>query len=201
MARRSDHTREELRELILKAATEIVKKSGIQKLTTRAVAKKIGYSAGTLYLIFHNVDELIFAVNARTLADLRVQMHARASQVADPVERLEVMASYYLDFGLANVDLWRLVFEHRFLGDDPFPEIITHETNAVLQAVGAALKNIVPGASNAELHGIAAGFWSGVHGVSHLAITDKLRIASEAPFHTVMKMQVDTFLRGLNKQA
>jgi AcrR family transcriptional regulator len=197
MGRRSDHTREELRGMALKAAREIVNKSGIQKLTTRAVAKKMGYSPGMLYLIFHNVDDLIFAVNGETIADLRARMHAAAVTVADPIERLETMAMFYLDYGLENSSLWCLVFEHRVLGDEPFPEVITQETDAVLIAVVSAFKALLPGAGNDELHEIAAAFWSGVHGVSHLAITDKLRIASEEPFHTVMKRQVETFLQGL----
>ena len=34
----------------------------------------------------------------------------RPGKVADPVERLETMACFYLDYGLENTDLWRLVF-------------------------------------------------------------------------------------------
>ena len=199
MARRSDHTREQLREMALKAATEIVNKSGIQKLTTRAVAKMMGYSAGTLYLIFDNVDDLIFAVNGETVADLRARMHAEAVKVADPIERLETMARFYLEYGLENTNLWRLVFEHRVLGDEPFPEFTTREFDAALIEVVAALKTLLPGAGNAELQRIAAAFWSGVHGVAHLAITNKLRIATDESFHSIMKSQVDTFLRGLRR--
>jgi len=197
MARRSDHTREELREMALAAATEIVKNKGIQKLTTRSVAKKIGYSPGTLYLIFKDIDDLIFVMNARTLADMRVKMHAAVSHVADPLERLEAMASFYLDYGLQDIDLWRVMFEHRALGDAPFPEFITRETDELLLGVGQALKQLMPGMGDAELHQNTVALWSGVHGVAHLAITDKIRVGSDEAYHSIMQRQLDTFVRGL----
>ena len=52
MARRSDHSREELREMAITAAEQIVVEQGYEGLSARKVAAAIGYTVGTLYLVF-----------------------------------------------------------------------------------------------------------------------------------------------------
>ena len=67
MARRADHSREELCEIAMQAAERIVETDGLRALTARNVADAIGYSPGTLYNLFANLDELILQLNGRTL--------------------------------------------------------------------------------------------------------------------------------------
>ena len=51
MARRSDHSRDEIREMALNAAKTIVEREGAAALSTRKIANEIGYTAGSLYLV------------------------------------------------------------------------------------------------------------------------------------------------------
>ena len=74
MARRSDHNRDELRNMALEAAYEIVVSEGARNLTTRKVAARIGYSVGTLYLIFKNLDDLKLALNIQSITRLRSRL-------------------------------------------------------------------------------------------------------------------------------
>ncbi len=46
MGRRSEHSRDEIREMAVNAAAEIVEKEGFQALTARKVAGSIGYTVG-----------------------------------------------------------------------------------------------------------------------------------------------------------
>ena len=71
MGRRSDHTAEELRRMTLDAARKIVSENGLRGLTTRSIAREIGYTVGTLYQIFDNVDRLIEQMNIETLDAMR----------------------------------------------------------------------------------------------------------------------------------
>ena len=74
MGRRSDHSRDELYVMALDAAESIVREDGFPALTARKVAARIGYTAGTLYNIFRNQDDLIIHLNARTLGRLDAEM-------------------------------------------------------------------------------------------------------------------------------
>ncbi len=197
MARRSDHTRDELRQMALDAARAIVKSEGVQGLTTRAVARRMGYTVGTLYLIFHNLDDLIFAVNAQTVADMRAGMEKATAGLQDPADRLKAISSSYLAFALQHPNLWRLAFEHQSSGAEPIPESITRETDQVLEQVLDGLRRLLPTLDEDALPTLAAAFWSGIHGVCHLTLTDTLKIAKAQSAHTVLDCQVNAFLGGL----
>jgi AcrR family transcriptional regulator len=79
MARRSDHSREALEELILSHAHALMAETGLQRFSAREVAKRIGYSVGTLYNVFGSLDRLLLAVNSRTFL-------VWASEIADRLD-------------------------------------------------------------------------------------------------------------------
>ena len=67
MARRADHTREELHRMALDAAREIVDAEGLRGIKARKIMDKIGYTVGTLYQLFDDLDDLIVHMNTETL--------------------------------------------------------------------------------------------------------------------------------------
>lgn len=197
MGRRSDHSREELRALALEAARDIVKDEGIQKLSARAVAGQIGYSAGTLYLIFHNLDDLISALNTQTVADLRARIEAVARATPDPRERIHAIALEYLFDSIKEPELFRLAFEHTAGPGAPVPESIAAETGAIVEVAVNTIGELLPAAEPDERTLLAAVLWSGVHGVCHLGLTNKLVIVGQLSVQAVLERQVEVFLNGL----
>jgi AcrR family transcriptional regulator len=197
MARRSDHSREELREMALGAAREIVEEQGVAGLSTRALAARMGYAPGTLYNIFHNLDDLVFALNTRTVGELRSRMEHSVADAVAPPERIQRMAQGYLDYALAHPHLWRLAFQHQAPEGQEVPEETTQQTNAVFAAVASLLGQLGP-AGEEVLMTRAAALWAGVHGVCHLAVTDKLKFADSATPAQILRTNVDCFLAGLN---
>ena len=85
MVRRSIHSPEQLRELVIQSAREIIVKEGLSRLSAREIARKIGYSPGTLYNLFDNLNELLLQVQARTLdaLDQRLSELQKYSPEAD----------------------------------------------------------------------------------------------------------------------
>ena len=67
MGRRSTHTPQQLRELILDAAQDIIQDQGLAGLSAREVARRIAYSPGTIYNMFENLDDVVLHVEARVL--------------------------------------------------------------------------------------------------------------------------------------
>ncbi len=72
MARRSDHSRDELYDMALEAARQIAEKEGLRGLKARGIAREIGYTIGTLYNLFEDLDDLIVHLNGRTLDALPI---------------------------------------------------------------------------------------------------------------------------------
>ena len=67
MGRRSEHSRDQIAGMALEAASRLVQAHGLSGLSARRIAAEIGYTPGTLYLVFRNLDELILHLNGTTL--------------------------------------------------------------------------------------------------------------------------------------
>ena len=115
MARRSDHSREEIKELALNAAEQIVTENGFSGLSARKIASAIGYTVGTIYLVFKNLDDLIMQVNARTLKSL-YQTVSDQQKTDKHKQNLRQFGQAYYNFAKQNPHLWSLIFEHHVAG-------------------------------------------------------------------------------------
>ena len=107
MGRRSVHSPEELRQLILDASQTIVERSGITGLSAREIARMIGYSPGTLYNIFENLDDILLTLQVQ-LQNRTVEHLKRVPFGPDGEKNIEALAQAYVDFALANRRMWNL---------------------------------------------------------------------------------------------
>ena len=97
MGRRSDHTRSELRELMLEEGHRQLAEVGLARFSARDVAKRIGYSVGTLYNVFGSYDELMLAINARTLSLWLTHLRTRLAESEDD-DRIATLVRGYFEF-------------------------------------------------------------------------------------------------------
>ena len=121
MGRRSDHTPEQLQDLVLSAARSILAEEGLRGLTARRLAARIGYSPGTLYNVYENLDDIILRSNAATLDAL----YERLTEIGHherPEDTLLAMASAYIEFTYEERRLWGVLFEHRLPDDMAWPD-------------------------------------------------------------------------------
>ena len=111
MGRRSEHTPDALRELIIEACEAIITRDGLAGLSAREIAKNVGYSPGTIYNVFDSLDDLILQVEARVLDGLDNRLAGlRHEGSAD--ESVMTLARTYLAFTLERPRLWNLLMEH-----------------------------------------------------------------------------------------
>ena len=108
-AERKERDRQEMREMILSAATRLFIKEGFEHGTIRRIADEIEYSPATVYLYFKDKDAILCA-----LQDVGFQELFRRQQVLhaikDPAEKLRVCGKIYLDFAMENKELYDLMF-------------------------------------------------------------------------------------------
>lgn len=146
MGRRSDHSRQELEALIVEEGARRLAESGLARFSAREVAKRIGYSVGTLYNVFGSYDGLMLAINARTLRLWTAHLRARLAQAGE--DRLAALVGGYFEFAQAQPHLWVAIYEHRMAGGGPAPDwyqaqaaelmaVVSGEIAAALRAGGA----------------------------------------------------------------
>ena len=199
MGRRSSHTPEELRELILQVATEIIEHDGLAALSARQIARRIGYSAGTLYNVFSDLDELILTVEQRLLDRLAAHL-AHVPQHSDAVQHLCDLASAYLAFTQEKPRLWNLLFEHHMPSARPVPPEFHARMEALLATVERAVEPLIVPPDTARAHRAARVLWASVHGITSLATAEKLSAVTPENAVVLVDDLMRTFLAGLHKE-
>lgn len=198
MGRRSDHTRGELRQMILDAATELIDRGGPAGLSARAVARRIGYSVGTIYNLYADLDDLVWRVNGRTLDALQASLSAAASGAATE-DRVRQLAQAYLDFVATHPRRWACVLERRPQGSGEPPRWYRDRIRRLFDLAEDALAGYFPPDDLAARRRSAHVLWAGLSGIALLNETGSLP-AETGPAELVATL-VDTHLAGIGKPA
>ena len=194
MARRNDHTREELQTMALEAAEALLDEKGSTALSTRKVATAIGYSAGSLYQVFKNLDDLCWQINARTLHGLMDALSAELTNT-EPHARLRGYAHIYIDYARHWPHRWALLFDHS-TDEGNSPEWLQSTIAKLFSRIEETLRLIYPDASEEEITLAALTLWGGVHGITQLKMRDKLYFGGESAAQQMTDNLIDSYLAG-----
>jgi len=197
MARRSDHSRDEIKAMAIAAAAAILARRGVQALSARQVAKDIGYTVGTLYLVFKNLDELILHVNAATLDELAQLLREELHRHVEPQPALRALAHRYWEFAQQQHARWSLLFTHQLAANAKPPAWFATKVRQLFAMVEEPLQQLHATQSSHERALVVRALWGGVHGVCALALSDKLRWGEEVATPELLDSLVTNFLHGL----
>ena len=162
MARRSDHTRVELEGLLVAEGWRQLAEAGLARFSARDVAKRVGYSVGTLYNVFASYDGLVLAINARTLALWAAQLRERLAAAGD--DRLAALVQGYFEFAHANPRTWIAIYEHHMADGGPAPAWYADIVAEVMSIVAAEIALALPQAAPAAVMALARSLIATVHG-------------------------------------
>lgn len=196
MARRSDHTREELKELALKSAEELLNEKSARALSTRQIATKMGYTVGTLYQIFKNLPDLLLHVNARTLKQLYDDCRQLNLENQSAQENILSYANLYLDFAHAHPGLWELIFDNDILTDEDLPDWYLNQVSTLFSLIEVQLKVIQPEKSAQDITKTSRVLWSSVHGICTLSINHNLFSESACSSQELIESLIKHFIKG-----
>ncbi|MFA5955323.1 TetR/AcrR family transcriptional regulator [Hyphomicrobium sp.] len=196
MGRRSVHSPEELRQLILDASQTIVERNGITGLSAREIARMIGYSPGTLYNIFENLDDVLLTLQVQLMG--RTVEHLKHVPLgSDGEKNIEDLAYAYVDFALVNRRMWNLFLAHNLPAGKTVPAPFHDYTNTLVGIVKSALAPIAPNIPRENLDTTARAFLAGINGITAFAATEKGVYLTPATAQAYAKELTSTFLKGL----
>jgi len=101
--------KQEMRKSILDSAMKLFLEEGFANVSIRKIADKIEYSPATIYLYFHDKDEILYALHVEGFEELFRRQQAVLS-IRDPRERLRKHGEIYVRFGLENPEYYNLMF-------------------------------------------------------------------------------------------
>jgi len=163
MARRSEHSQEQIKTMILDAAEQVVIAQGFSALKARNIAKEVGYTVGSLYMVYANMADLIMHIHARTLDAITLELQQSSLSEAGPV--MESLALIYMHYGAENFNRWRYIFDDRLLADTEAPQWYQNKIDQVLAQFEHCLATLKPELNALEINATAVAFFAGVQGI------------------------------------
>lgn len=196
MARRGEHNRTELRAMAIAAAEHIVDKEGVAGLTARKVAASMGYTVGTLYLVFDNLDALLQAVNTRTLAALREALRVAGEACNRPRVCLKAMGMAHIRFATEQRARWSLLYARPLRGGQATRVWVDAGLQDVFAQVERTLLALADGREASEVRLAAQALWSGVHGICVLGLGDTPSTGETIRLVALVDTLIEHFLSG-----
>ncbi len=194
MGRRNEHTRAELRQIALEAAEELVAAQGLAGLSTRKVAARIGYTVGSLYMVFRNLDDLIVQMNERTLDALHARLATATGQ--PPTAAIRALAQSYIAFALSEPNRWLAIYQHRLPDGETVPDFFSEKVARMFELVQRQLMLLCPQRPPDDSALAARALWSGIHGVCILGLDQKLEAVGGRSIEEVAGSLLDHYLTG-----
>jgi AcrR family transcriptional regulator len=162
MGRRSDHTRTELEELIVAAGHRLMAETGFAGFSAREVARRIGYSIGTIYNVFESLDHLLIAINGRTF---QLWTDYLAKRIAEGGEdRIESLVEAYFGFARDHPKLWMAIYDHRLPPKMIMPDRDMEKRRALTRIVFQEIARQLPNCPDNEIEHLARSLIATVHG-------------------------------------
>ncbi|TNE25396.1 MAG: TetR/AcrR family transcriptional regulator [Alphaproteobacteria bacterium] len=196
MARRKDHTREELKEMSVVSARKIIAAQGLSNLNMRRIAGDIGYTVGTLYNVFEDMDDLMMHINAATLDSLYAALEKDVPQNDKNATRaLKRIAKTYIRFAEENFNLWNVLTNYEQMTEEDRPDWYMEKTARLFRMVEQYLTPLCKSSAKAERS--AKILWASVHGICVLGLNGRLDIAGAAPVQSLTDTLIENYMKGL----
>lgn len=192
MARRSDHTRPELTRLALDSARKIVAKEGITALSGRKVTGQMGYTIGTLYQLFDDMDDLVEQMNAETLATLYTHCQSGADQ--DGVaQQLKVLGVLFGEFVRAHPNEWDAIMSYRYKDDHTTSEQYHREILKLFGLMEGATRQFYTKGEEDQHAADMAMLWASMMGILGIAFSERQVGGS---FDQMLEQLIDMYLKA-----
>jgi AcrR family transcriptional regulator len=169
---RRDREREEMRQLITRAARHLFVTEGYEGTTIRRIAEAIEYTPGAIYGYFEDKNAILYALHREGFVELQRHLVAAFSAGGTPGEQLRRAGEAYMTFARENPEMYHLMYV------SPATARAVDKTNewpegkAAYEAIRALVQMamstgwIRPGDPDA----VAYGLWSAAHGAVMLEI-------------------------------
>lgn len=140
----------------------------------RLVADSIGYSPTTIYLYFKNKEQLLDATVAYAFERF-ADFIEREQREGTPSQRIGKAAHAYLEWGIRNPGMYRLMFEWGYLGDTSEDGVFARRSTwrRIRQLIEQGIEQ---GLYRADIdsHSATDTMWAGIHGLTSLTISGRM---------------------------
>ncbi len=191
-AERRERDKHEMRRQVLDAAMALFVDEGVEKVSVRRIADKIGYSPGTIYLYFKDKDDIFYHLHEEGFSRL-IEVQKETMTEADPGQRLRKMGEAYIRFAIENPEYYELMFIIR----SPIKQVDTEWSCGMdsLDCLRQTVQACVDSGRMKDVDPEMATFamWSAVHGLASLLLRDRFMMVPEDKIKSLVDGVMDVF--------
>jgi AcrR family transcriptional regulator len=191
-----------LKESLVQMGLEILVKEGVESLTLREVARRVGVSHAAPYRHFADKNELIVAIadEGFTLLDEKLEETLKKNALRDTGAQITELAWTYVKFTFHHRSYMKVMFGSYVTDFTKYPGMEAKITRGrdLLESVileGQKIKKL----RDNDLRLMALSCWSMVHGVAMLLVERRSEINdySESQLETFCRALMSNLLSGL----
>jgi AcrR family transcriptional regulator len=166
----------DLRRALLQEAAATIQLHGVERLTLRAVADRLGVSRTALYRHFTDKSTLLAAVAREGFRTLRTELLAAWQGAGRGVAGFDAMGMAYVQFALAHPSHYRVMFGGFVDAEAKDPEFLDEASGAFQVLVDALVALQRDGVVRSDdTQQLARFVWAAVHGMAMLGIDGQLQ--------------------------
>lgn len=194
MARRSEHSKEEIKELAIASACKLIVEKGNEGFKARSVAKEMGYTVGTLYYIFGNMEQFRYHVCGSILDNY---FTFKDEQLDKKKDRLTFLIIQYVKFSQNHPNLWTFLFSYNAPPTVKLPDWYTQKLQILFSQLYTSFYPYTKG-KTATVRALRV-IWAGIHGICAFSHNGRLALYGDNNPETLVKHLLNTYLAGLTK--
>jgi len=193
--------RRKLKDALIAAAERTIDAEGLRGLKARELAYKVGCAVGAIYNVVTDLDDLIFAVNARTLEQLEKTLTIAGHPQPDAIKTLTHLGLAYTDYAAAHTRRWRALFDHRLPEGREVPTWYRANLHRLFVYIEEPLRKLTPAMMPARRALLARSMFSAVHGMVIIGLEEKLQHLPLPVLREQVTVMVTALARGLTQDA
>ena len=186
-----------IQEILIDKGRRLIQEKGSDSLTARKLSEASGYSVGTIYNQFGNMDNYILLQNYITLDELY-----KFLQKSKPAKNAYVRINNYLDafvtFVMNNPEAWFLLFNfHLRKNPRELSKIYLRKIAMILKVPGEAFAEMFPEISKKEKNILLQSLWMSIFSLSSFLSCENTYGFSQKSKQAICKTMLNAFLCGI----
>lgn len=189
--------KENIQDILIKKGRELIWNKGVDFLTARKLSDLSGFSVGTIYNQFGNMESFILLQNYITLDEL-LDFIKKAPNSDNPYILLNNYLDAFITFVLNNRNFWSLLFNfHLKNSSKNLSRIYLRKMSEILNIISQPFAKLYPQTKRKERIILLNTLWLSLFSLSSFLTADNDETFSLTNKKTVCKLLFNTYLTGI----
>jgi AcrR family transcriptional regulator len=186
---------ENIKQTLIQAALALYLEEGMENLSLRQIAKRVGLSHTVGYRYFENKEALLAEMRRTCILEFKAAaLPAEDGGEEDPIERIRAALMGLLEFGSNQPAKYRLIFSDSQPDLTEYPSLMAQRWEVFASCVDLVQTAIDQKRLHADALMFSHGLWSLLHGMLSLHAANQL--IHGLTLREMAPSVIDTFLRA-----